>query len=128
MIDWHNLPEPLPEDGLEVKVRATFGGLRFLPRLFAFGKNNRNPSLKVFSDHLELKIMGTTSVDYDKIQVADGRVYGKTHNVTLTSKGKLGRPTANIRNRDDLVGLLRFLEQRGVPLTKKAAMMVTESD
>ena len=60
------LSSPLPVDGVEVDVRATFSGAG----LFV-SKNNLNPSVRFFDDRVEIKVMKMTTVRYEDLESVD---------------------------------------------------------
>lgn len=109
------LESPLPADGIEVDVRATFGG----SGLFV-SKNSLNPSLRLFEDHVEIKIMKTVSFGYDEIESVDAKTGMLTNNLAFKIAGAKRPLTANVRSREDLAPMLRFLDGKEVPLTERA--------
>jgi hypothetical protein len=119
-VDWDALPDPFPPGGIPVRVRATFGGTGIFR-----SKNNLNPALTLFEDHLELKVMTVLSFRYEELESADARTALLTKNISLRLPGSRGRPTANVRTKEDFQGVLRFLASKGVALTARARELVT---
>ena len=50
-----NLSEPLPDEGVQVPIRATFTGLAGIP-LVAVGTNSLFPLFKLFNDYVEFRV------------------------------------------------------------------------
>ncbi len=109
------LTSPLPVDGVEIDVRATFGG----SGLFV-SKNNLSPSLRLFDDHAEIKVMKGVSLPYRDLQSVDVKTGWMTNNLAFTAAGSKRPVTANLRSADDLTGILAFLDARGAPLSSRA--------
>lgn len=114
------IPETLPPEGAKIELRASFEGLRFLPRWFASGFNNRNPELTLFTDQLEVKTVGRVRIRYPKLSKVDVLRTARTRNVSFTCRRRLTRVTANVARDEDFVALLEFLERKGAPLTDRA--------
>ena len=114
-VEIDELSSPLPVDGVEVDIRATFAGAG----LFV-SKNNLNPSVRFFDDRVEIKVMKMTTVRYEDLQSVDVKTGWLTNNIGLTARGSKRAVTANLRSADDVPGVLRFLEARGAPLSKRA--------
>ena len=109
------LSSPLPVDGVEVDVRATFSGAG----LFV-SKNNLNPSVRFFDDRVEIKVMKMTTVRYEDLESVDVKAGWLTNNIGFTARGSKRAVTANLRSADDVPRVLRFLEARGAPLSSRA--------
>ena len=109
------LSSPLPVDGVEVDVRATFGGAG----LFV-SKNNLNPSVRFFDDRVEIKVMKMTTVRYEDLESVDVKTGWLTNNIGFTARGSKRAVTANLRSADDVPRVLRFLDALAVPLSSRA--------
>ena len=81
-VEIDELSSPLPVDGVEVDIRATFVGAG----LFV-SKNNLNPSVRFFDDRVEIKVMKMTTVRYEDLQSVDVKTGWLTNNIGLTARG-----------------------------------------
>ena len=113
------LSEPLPAEGVEVPLLASFAGLARVP-ILSLGKNNLSARLRLYPDELEFKVLRTRRRPYTEIQRIETQSFWATRNVEFVWRGSLITFTANLHSDAWRLALLRFLERRGVPLSPAA--------
>lgn len=115
-----DIPLTLPETGFEVPILATFTGLKRMPRWRSFAHNSLNPSLILYKDRLECKVLLKRSIRFAEIENIDIWDTVATRNLSVSVRGREDLFTANLLNRRNLAQVLSFLQQRGVPLSNRA--------
>jgi len=115
-----DIPLTIPAKGFEVPILATFTGLKTLPRQIAFSHNNLNPSLTLFEDRLDCKVILKKSIPLAEIENVDIWDTFATRNLQVYVKDQKDLFSANLLNRRNLAQVLSFLENRGVPLSNCA--------
>jgi hypothetical protein len=115
-----DIPLTLPETGFEVPILATFTGLKRMPRQVSFAHNSLNPSLTLFEDRLECRVVLQKAIPLAEIENIDIWDTVATRNLHVYVKGREDLFTANLLNRRNLAQLLSFLQQRGIPLSNRA--------
>lgn len=115
-----DIPPNIPVKGFEVPLLAAFTGLKKLPRQISFSHNNLNPSLTLFEDRLDCKVILKKSIRFAEIENADIWDTFATRNLQIYVRGKEDLFSANLLNRKNLAQVLRFLKNRGVPLSDRA--------
>jgi hypothetical protein len=61
------IPLTIPAKGFEVPILAVFTGLKGLPRHISFFYNNINPSLTLFEDRLDCRVVLKESILLENI-------------------------------------------------------------
>ncbi len=115
-----DIPRVIPSNGFEVPVLATFKGLKKLPRQISVAYNNLNPYLTLFEDRIECRVLLQKAIFLSEIENVDIWDTIATRNLQIYVKGKEDLFTANLLNRMNLSRVLKFLLNRGVPLSSRA--------
>jgi hypothetical protein len=115
-----DIPPTVPEKGFEVPILATFSGSKTLPRQISFSHNNLNPSLTLFEDRLDCKVILKKSILFAEIENVDIWDTFATRNLQIYVRGKEDLFIANLLKRRNLEQVLGYLEKRGVPLGNRA--------
>jgi len=120
-----NVPNPLPNDGFSIPLRASFTVFKNLP-LFGFATNNLAPKLILFKEGIEFRVITTRHRRYDEIESVDARQTFGTHNLILCWRGRFLAFSANLGKEEPLVALLRFFRDRGTVLSHRAQSLLAE--
>lgn len=120
------IPSAVPDYGFEVPILASFTGIRHLPRQTNVAYNNAFPSLTLYPDRLECRVLKNWSISYQEIESVDIWDTFLTRNITFYVHGREDTVTANLLKRRNLAGMLRFLHRRGVPLSARAQTFISE--
>ena len=115
-----DVPQTIPFEGFEVPVLATFTGQRGLPRQLTKSHNNLNPSLILFEDRLECRVILQKAILLAEIENVDIWDTFATRNLQVYIKGKEDLFSANLFNRRNLAQVLSFLKNRSVLLSSRA--------
>ena len=115
-----DIPPTIPEKGFEVPILATFTGSKTLPRQISTSHNNLNPSLTLFEDRLDCKVILKKSILFGEIENVDIWDTFATRNLQIYARGREDLFSANLLNRRNLAQVLRFLENRSVPLSNRS--------
>jgi hypothetical protein len=110
-----DIPMTLPESGFEVPVLATFTGLKRLPRQVSLAHDSLNPSLTLFEDRLECRVLLQKTIPLAEIENIKIWDTVATRNPDVYVRGRENLYTANLLNRRNLAQVLSFLQQRGYP-------------
>ncbi|PLY00648.1 MAG: hypothetical protein C0624_11820 [Desulfuromonas sp.] len=121
-----SIPSEIPKQGFEVPVLATFTGIRHLPRKTNVAYNNAFPTLTLYAERLECRVLKNWSITYEEIESVDVWDTFMTRNLTFYVRDREETVTANLLNRRNLSGMLGFLKNRGVPLSSKAKRFIVE--
>jgi hypothetical protein len=115
-----DIPPTMPAKGFEVPILAIFSGSKTLPRQISFSHNNLNPFLTLFEDRLDCKVILKKSIPFTEIENIDIGDTFATRNLQVYVKDQEDLFSANLLNRRNLAQVLRFLENRGVPLSNRS--------
>ncbi len=115
------IPADIPTSGFEVPLLAAFTGARHLPRQISFSHNNASPSLTLFEDRIECRVIARRSIALKDIERIDIWDTFATRNLNVHVRGREDTFTANLLSRRNLAEVLQYLERRGVPLEQDAA-------
>ena len=115
-----DIPSTIPPEGFEVPLLATFTGAKTLPRQVSFSHNNLNPSLTLFEDRLDCRVVLKKSIFFAEIENVDIWDTFATRNLQIYVRDQADLFSANLLNRRNLARVLKFLKKRGVPLSNRA--------
>lgn len=118
-----NLIEPLPDEGVQVPIRATFTGVAGIP-LLALGTNSLFPIFKLFNDYIECRVFLRQRHAYAEIKEVHVFQTFMTNNVKITWHNTPFTLAANVRDPEDLIEVVRFLKRKQVPLTETAERLL----
>ncbi len=122
-----DLTAPIPAKGVAVPIYATFTGHTRMPFWWAISNNSLNPKLRLFEDELELKVIKTHRKSLRDVVVADAHCgLVKSNSLILTWNDTPWTFTANIIQRNWLGQVLEFLARKQVPLSPRAARLLSE--
>jgi hypothetical protein len=122
-----DVPQTIPLKGFKVPVLATFTGQRGSPRQLSKSHNNLNPSLTLFEDRLECRVILKKAIHLVEIENVDIWDTFATRNLQVYVKGKKDLFSANLFNRRNLAQVLSFLKNRDVPLSNRARVFLSEN-
>ena len=114
-----NIPDPLPDAGFDVPLRAAFTVFRAMP-LIGVSTNSASPRLTLFPDRVEYKVISRGAKRYDELASVDARQSLGTQNVILIPRGGMFAFSANVGEEGRLLALLDFFARRGVALAARA--------
>lgn len=117
------IPDPLPDKGLSIPVRASFSVLKAFP-LVAVATNNLTPKLILFKDGVEFRVIITQRRRYEEIESVDALQQFGTHNLVLYWRGRSLAFSANLGKEEPLIALLRFFRDRGNTLAESARKLL----
>ena len=120
-----NIPNPLPNDGLAIPLRASFTVFKNLP-LLGIATNNVAPKLILFKDGIEFRVITTKRRQYGEIETVDARQIFGTHNLILCWRGRFFVFSANLGKEQPLIALLHFFRDRGTVLSHRAQSLLAE--
>jgi hypothetical protein len=115
-----DIPQIIPSKDFQVPVLATFTGQRGLSSRLSKSHNNLNPSLILYEDRLECRVIMKKAILLAEIEKVDIRDTFATRNLEVYIKGKEDLFSANLYKRKNLAQVLRFLKNRGVLLSDRA--------
>lgn len=113
------LPDPLPPDGVPIPILATFVGLRGVP-LLSLGHNSLRPIFRLYPDAIETRVYRKRRRPYSEIERVHVVTAPWTRNVEIDWRGSVLTFAANVRQEPWRRAVLRFLADRGAPLTPAA--------
>lgn len=113
------LREPLPAEGVEVPLRASFLGIAGVP-LLALGENSLSPRLRLFPDEIECKVFRARRRTYEQIRRVGAMTSWATRNVELVWRDSAISFTANVRDDAWRLAVLRLFAARGAALSHAA--------
>jgi hypothetical protein len=117
------LPDVLPAEGVPIPVGGVSTGARLRGKT-AIGSGSSNtlrPSLTLYEDRFEFKIMGTRHKELSAVRQVD--VYGDDNHVKVDfDRG----PTfyAFVPNQDALLEMVRFFQRKGLSLGEEAWRLI----
>jgi hypothetical protein len=117
------IPNPLPDTGTSVPLRAAFLVLKKFP-LLGVAANNAAPRLVLYEDRIEYRVITRRSHRYEELEHVDARQTLGTQNIILCWRRGLLAFSANLGSEDALVDLLRFFQRRGIMLTARATSLL----
>jgi hypothetical protein len=122
-----NIHHPLPEAGYDLPVRASFFGPRLattgLLSYITFAHNNLCPSLKLFPEHLEYRIIFKSTKRYSEIKGAEirphplGFLFGEVFQLRLQFKNSWWE-IVFVFNSDMETSIISLLENLNIPVIK----------
>ena len=125
------------KEGINVPVTAGFRSIKFLPEPMMIWRNNSNPKLVLFADHLEAKpVWGIKTVKYEDIeeikiyeyQHGFSTVFGAEH-LKIILKDSLYTYSFNLgNNKENLTVVLKFLGGKGVHLSEEARNLIVSDE
>lgn len=118
-----NLSNPLPANGVQVPVRATFTGVAGVP-FWTLAHNSLFPLFKLFNDEMEFRVIFKQRRAYTSIKSVHVFWMLLTNNVQITWHDSSFTFVANVTNQDDLVQVVRFLERKQAPLLDTAKLFL----
>ena len=113
------IPNPLPEDGLAIPLRASFLVFKKFP-LFGVATNNAAPRLILFNDRMEFRVITRQIRQYEDLESVDARQTLGTQNIVLRWRRGAFAFCANLGAEQPLAELLRFFQRRGIEVTARA--------
>lgn len=118
-----NLIDPLPNEGVQVPIRATFTGIAGIP-LLAVGTNSLFPTFKLFNDYIEGRVILKQHRPYTEMKKVGVFQTFITNNLKITWHDSFFTLIANVRDPDDLIEVVNFLKRKQVPLTQAAEKLL----
>jgi hypothetical protein len=117
------IPDPLPDSGFSIPVRASFLVFKKFP-ILGVATNNAAPRLELFNDRMQLRVITRQIRRYEDLDYVDARQTLGTQNVVLCWRRSFFAFAANIGAEEPLIELLRFFQRRGVALADRARGIV----
>jgi len=113
------IPQPLPDTGFPIPVRASFTVFKRYPWL-AIASNNLAPRLLLFEDRLEHRVIVSRRHVYSDIEKIDARQRFAAHNIIFHWRDGMFAFNANVGDAESLRCLLVFFAARQIPFTEEA--------
>ncbi|KAA5545701.1 hypothetical protein [Adhaeribacter rhizoryzae] len=106
---------------LEIKVKAGFLGVKFLPKVVAFASTNFNPKLILSEAGIEYRaFLFTSRIDYSEIEKIDILIWIKTNNIYFIRTNSIITVSLNTNNETELYTSLHYLVEKGCVLSERA--------
>lgn len=119
------IPDELPADGFQFAVENPSSALKYFP-LLVTGTGTTNSKLLLFADSIKFKVVLTGAKSYSAIDSIDVELnvlsvtkLGRSQNIIIFFKDSIFAYRANIREKEDLLELLRFFQRKSVPLSDR---------
>ena len=122
-----DIPQAIPVEGFKVPVLATYSGRRGMGRHATTSHNSLNPSLTLFEDRLELRVLLSQVIRLSDIEYVDIWDSLATRNLQIYVKGEEDLFTANLYNRKNLAKVLSYLKKRSVRLSADAGNFLAKN-
>jgi hypothetical protein len=108
-----DLQQCVSPDGCSIPILTSFTGLKGLGTI-AFGGNNLNPALILFSDHFMYRVLFRRKALY--ADIASLRVFRSQfyNRIQLIFKNKVLSFTAVFANEESMQSVIRFLMEKGI--------------
>ena len=119
------IPDPLPREGFHIPLRASFLVFKSAP-LFGVATNNAAPSLTLFQDAIEFRVITRQRRRWEDLARIDTRQNLGTQNIILHWRHNFFAFSANLGAEPPLVTLLRFFAARRIELTTGAAALIAK--
>ena len=108
---------------IEVPVKATFGSYKFLYKISKWigtSINNLNPLFSLFDDHIEYKVILKKESKLENIELVAISTAPLTTNITIFFNDTSSIFTANLMDSENRLKVLKFFEEKQVPLSAEA--------
>ena len=105
---------------MQVPLLAGFLGIKFLPPLLGFAKNNINPQLNFLWDGIEYKLLTKKFKKYSDIAMVDILILAGTKNLIFKFFNSIFTFSGNLYSEDNLRSALGFLQKKNCPLSPRA--------
>jgi hypothetical protein len=119
------IPDPLPEGGFSIPLRASFLVFKKLP-IFGVATNNAAPRLSLHKDHIEFRVITRQIRQYEDLESVDARQTFGTQNIVLHWRRGFFAFCANVGAEESLVALLQFFQSRGIELAERAGWILAK--
>jgi hypothetical protein len=119
------IPDPLPREGFDVPLRASFRVFRGAP-LLGVATNNAAPRLILFDDAIEFRVVTRQRRRWEDLERVDARQSFGTQNIILHWRRNFFAFSGNLGAEAPLIALLRFFGGRGAELTKEAVAVAVK--
>lgn len=116
--------------GLKIPVKATFGGSKTLKKLnknLSFSHNSAFPLFHLFEDHIICRVLFKKIKRLDEIELIDSTNSFKSIIITLYFRNDDWTFSANLFRVEDQVQVLKFFQNKNVPLSEEAKQIVMNS-
>ncbi len=124
------IAEILPPDGFAFPVENPSSALKCFP-IIGTGSGTTNSKLTLFPNSIKFKVVLTREKLLSTIESIDVELhvfsitkFGRSQNVIIFFKDSILAYRANIREREDLIELLRFFQQKSLPFTNNALDLI----
>jgi len=110
------------DGGRVVPLKASFTGLRGLPRLVAIASNNASPLLMIYPDRIDYRVIQRRQRPMGEIEMVDVQTAWRTVNIVLHFRNSPLTFSGNVGTEDAAKAALNLLP-RSVPITPAALAM-----
>lgn len=112
---------------LNVPLKASFGGWKFLPWI-AWGSNSMKPKLTLHPDVIEFRLFRLREKPYSSVSMVDYRSSWRTENIVIEFNDSKSTFIGNTGDRELVRNALIYMRDKGCPLSKRAAALVTAQE
>lgn len=111
------------------RLSAGFRGVKFMPKLYAWGHNNLNPKLILLEDHIEYRgAFRIRKALYQEIEKIDVFIWNKrTNNIVITKTTSIFTFIGNFKMRKQLQDCLKIFYNKGCILPPNALKEMEQS-
>lgn len=115
----------LSDGGRNIPLIAAFAGWKGIPWI-GWASSNIGPRLVLHRDHLEFKVIRTRTRPYTDVSNVDYRRAIWTENVVIEFADSIASFAGNAANRSVAQDAVRFLFEKGCPLSERAKELISQ--
>jgi hypothetical protein len=105
---------------MDVKLKAAFGGVSWLPWWMGFSRSNLAPLLDLGDDRVAIRVIKRSERFYEEIARVDFHRSIGTRNIRLLFKDSIGTFTGNVVSDEEAKAALARLRDKGCALSDRA--------
>lgn len=120
------IPDPLPQRGIPVPLRASYTGLKRFP-LAGISRNNASPVFILHEDALEGRVIRSWKKPLSAIEEVSAFMSLGARHVTIIWRDSPFTFTASVRTEEWRRAVLDFFARKGVPLSDAAREAIVVS-
>lgn len=125
-----SIPSILPPEGFQFPIENSSTPLKFFP-LVGIARGGSNAELRLYADRIEFKVVLSKAKSYSIIELADIETNvisvttgGYSQNIVISFKDSIFAYRANIREKEDLIELIRFFCGKSVSVSDDASSFI----
>jgi hypothetical protein len=119
------IPQNIDAEGFKVKVACNYKALKYIPFIL-LSKNSAFPSLILYNEHFNYRVIRKTSAKYVDIEKLDADGSDTRQLLHLYFKNSAFILITEMTWRPDAIKVLEFFQRKSVPLTDKTLEFVRQ--